>query len=30
MKDPRRFRLMEHLGTEPSTVYLKKMRAPGR
>jgi len=30
MKDPRRFRLMEHLGTEPSTVYRKKMRAPGR
>jgi len=30
MKDPRRFRLMEHLGTEPSTVYLKKMRAQGR
>lgn len=30
MKDLRRFRLMEHLGTDPKTVYLKKMKGPGR
>ncbi len=30
VKDPRAFRLMEHLGTDPSTVYLKKLRGPGR
>jgi molybdopterin-containing oxidoreductase family iron-sulfur binding subunit len=30
MKDTRKFRLMEHYGTDPSTVYLKKMRGPGR
>ena len=29
-KDPRLFKLMEHLGTEPSTVYLKKQKGPGR
>ena len=30
VKDPRLFKLMEHLGTEPNTVYLKKQRGPGR
>jgi Fe-S-cluster-containing dehydrogenase component len=30
MMDLRRFRLMEHLGTKPMTVYLKRMRGPGR
>jgi molybdopterin-containing oxidoreductase family iron-sulfur binding subunit len=30
VKDPRLFKLMEHKGTEPSTVYLKKQRGPGR
>ncbi|MGE5248030.1 MAG: 4Fe-4S dicluster domain-containing protein [Verrucomicrobiota bacterium] len=28
--NPRLFRLMSHLGTEPSTGYLKKLRGPGR
>jgi len=30
LKDPRVFKLMEHLGTDPSTAYLKKQRGPGR
>jgi Fe-S-cluster-containing dehydrogenase component len=28
--NPRRFRLMEHLGTEPNVVYLKKQKGAGR
>ncbi len=30
LRNPRVFRLMEHLGTEPSTRYLKKEKSPGR
>ena len=30
LKDPRRFRLMEHLGTEPRVVYLKRQKGRGR
>jgi len=30
LKDPRRFRLMEHLGTEPRVVYLKRQKGAGR
>jgi len=30
MEDPRRFRLMEHLGTDPRVVYLKKQKGAGR
>ncbi len=29
LKDPRRFRMMEHLGTEPRVVYLKRQKGPG-
>jgi molybdopterin-containing oxidoreductase family iron-sulfur binding subunit len=30
LQDPRRFRLMEHLGTEPRVVYLKRLKGAGR
>jgi len=30
LEDPRRFRLMEHLGTDPRVVYLKKQKGAGR
>ena len=30
LKDPRRFRLMEHLGTEPRVLYLKRQKGAGR
>jgi Fe-S-cluster-containing dehydrogenase component len=30
VENPRRFRLMEHLGTEPRVSYLKKLRGSGR
>jgi len=30
LRDPRRFRLMEHLGTDPRVVYLKRQRGAGQ
>jgi molybdopterin-containing oxidoreductase family iron-sulfur binding subunit len=30
LQDPRRFRLMEHLGTEPRVVYLKRLKGAGQ
>jgi molybdopterin-containing oxidoreductase family iron-sulfur binding subunit len=29
LQDPRRFRLMEHLGTDPRVVYLKRLKGAG-
>jgi molybdopterin-containing oxidoreductase family iron-sulfur binding subunit len=28
-RDPRRFRVFEHLGTEPRVVYLKRLKGSG-
>jgi molybdopterin-containing oxidoreductase family iron-sulfur binding subunit len=30
LQDPRRFRLMEHLGTDPRVVYLKRLKGAGK